>query len=56
MALIAKFKISTRDKDGKLTVFEPGKAVTGTTKAEEKRLIDNGAATQGIETKQTEDK
>ncbi|MGO4890296.1 hypothetical protein ACJ2A9_21315 [Anaerobacillus sp. MEB173] len=56
MALIAKFNISTRDKDGNLKIFEAGKAITGLNKTEEKRLIDKGAAEQGIETKNSEEK
>jgi hypothetical protein len=56
MALIAKEYISIRDKEGKLAIFEPGKAVTGLTKAEEKRLSDKGAIEQGLEIKNTEEK
>lgn len=47
MAVIAKINISFRDKEGELKVFSPGEAVEGINKAEEKRLLELGAAEKG---------
>lgn len=54
MSLRAKLKVSTRDKDGNLVLFNPGEPITGVTKAEEKRLIDVGAAEKGTATEKGE--
>jgi hypothetical protein len=47
MAIIAKIHISYRDKEGELKVFSPGETVEGVNKAEEKRLLELGAAEKG---------
>lgn len=43
MSIIAKVRISTRDKEGELKVFSPGETVEGINKTEEKRLLELGA-------------
>ena len=47
MAIIAKLRISTRDKDGNLKTFMPGETVEGISKAEEKHLLEIDAAKKG---------
>jgi hypothetical protein len=56
MALVAQNRISTRDKDGSLTVFEAGEAVTGISKAEAEKLLKDGVLKKGVVEKENEEK
>lgn len=47
MPIVAKIRISSRDKDGNLETFEPGEVVKGLAKKDEEQLIEAGFAVRG---------
>lgn len=56
MALVAQNRVSTRGKDGELSVFEAGEAVTGLAKPEIEKLLKDGVLKKGLAKEENEEK